>query len=285
MPYEEGVSVIVPIYNAEEYLKTCLNSIVRQSYKNLEIICVLDAKFDDNSEKILKNFARDDKRIKIINDTTGKGVGYNRNLGIEHATKEYTGFVDADDYIDKDFYERLYDFAKIFDTDVVQGDMVITNSETNEVLNESKCDFRFEYNIGKIFASLKNSSCCDKIYRTSVIKDNADIRFSEETIFESIIFLLKVLIKCNKYMTTPGSFYHWVKNPDSVFSDENIKYKSIDDGNTVLKLVCETLARLNTNKSENSKIIRFMLDNFATDVIKDPRYGSILVKQIERLIK
>ena len=107
MGYEKGISVIIPVYNTEFFISRCLDSVLSQTYKDLEVICVLDKKSDDKSNVILDYYAKKDKRVKIIKDTTGKGQGYNRNLGIEAATKEYIGFVDSDDFIEKTFYQQL----------------------------------------------------------------------------------------------------------------------------------------------------------------------------------
>lgn len=98
------VSVIVPVYNVEKYLKQCLDSIVNQTYKNLEIIIVNDGT-KDNSMKIVEEYLQD-KRIKVINKENG-GLSSARNRGIEEATGEYISFVDSDDYIDLNLYNTI----------------------------------------------------------------------------------------------------------------------------------------------------------------------------------
>ena len=101
------ISIIVPIYNVEDYLPRCLNSLINQTLKEIEIICVIDGS-TDNSYKITKKYAKKDKRIKILNLESNKGVSVARNTGIKHAKGEYLGFIDADDFVDSRFFEHLY---------------------------------------------------------------------------------------------------------------------------------------------------------------------------------
>ena len=110
------ISVIVPVYNVEDYLRKCLDSIVNQTYKNLEIILIDDGS-TDNSGKICDEYAAKDNRIKLIHKPNG-GLSDARNAGLEIAKGEYIGFVDSDDYIAEDMYEFLYNFAAENNLDV-----------------------------------------------------------------------------------------------------------------------------------------------------------------------
>lgn len=285
MSYEEGVSIIIPIYNAEDFLKNCLQSVKKQSYKNLEIICVLDSKSDDTSEKIVTNFKRDDKRVILIKDTTGKGAGYCRNLGIEAATKEYIGFVDADDFVDKDYYERLYDFAKIFDADVVQGEMQIVDDEKQTVVEEHKYSIQAQYSMSKIYSKMKEGGCTDKIFKTEVIKGSSPIRFGDTQFFESYPFVLSALKKANKLVTTTGSFYYWIRHPESMSMQPELFSTQQEDSSRVLKDIFEILVRANSSKEDNRIIIKFMIEKFGMETVQNPKYSAILAKTIEKLIK
>lgn len=110
------ISVIIPIYNAEKYLNECLSSILNQTYKNLEIICINDGS-SDGSNKICNNWAKSDSRIKII-QKINEGVGAARNIGIRYATGELISFIDSDDYIDNDFYEYLINIINSYKSDI-----------------------------------------------------------------------------------------------------------------------------------------------------------------------
>ena len=112
------VSVIVPVYNVDPYLVECLDNIINQTLKEIEIICVDDCS-TDNSYMILEEYSKKDSRIKLIKHKENRGLGPARNTGIENATGEYISFIDSDDYVSLDFLENLYSTAKKFTSDVV----------------------------------------------------------------------------------------------------------------------------------------------------------------------
>ena len=112
------VSVIVPVYNVEDYLIECLTSIINQTLKEIEIICIDDCG-TDNSINILKEYAKKDDRIKIISHKENKGLGPARNTGIKESKGEYISFIDSDDYISRDYLENLYNTIIKYDTDIV----------------------------------------------------------------------------------------------------------------------------------------------------------------------
>ena len=99
------ISVIVAVYNTEKYVEKCLNALLNQTYQNLEIIVVEDGS-TDNSKEVLKKYA-DNKKIKIIYNKKNSGLSYSRNVGLENATGDYIGYIDSDDYVYLDYYEKL----------------------------------------------------------------------------------------------------------------------------------------------------------------------------------
>lgn len=113
---KEKISVIVPIYNVEKYLRKCIKSIINQTYQNLEIILVDDGA-TDNSGEICEEYAKKDNRIKVIHKVNG-GLSDARNAGIEVATGDYIGFVDSDDYIAEDMYQYLLDLLLLNQADI-----------------------------------------------------------------------------------------------------------------------------------------------------------------------
>ena len=114
------VSIVIPIYNVEQYLRECLESVVNQTLKEIEIICVNDGS-TDSSPEILKEYAEKDNRIKVISKPNS-GYGHTMNVGIDAAIGEYIGIVESDDYVKLDMYETLYNIAKKNDLDVVRAD-------------------------------------------------------------------------------------------------------------------------------------------------------------------
>ena len=111
------ISLIIPVYNVENYLRQCLDSIINQTLKEIEIICINDGS-TDSSKQILEEYALKDERIKIINQKN-KGAGAARNSGIDAATGEYIGFVDSDDWVNLDAFEKLYNKITRENVDIV----------------------------------------------------------------------------------------------------------------------------------------------------------------------
>ena len=107
------VSIVVPIYNAELYLKQCLDSIINQTLKEIEIICVNDGS-TDKSAKIVEEYAKKDNRIRVITKTN-TGYGNSMNIGFDAAVGEYVGLIESDDFVDKEMFATLYNVAKPHD--------------------------------------------------------------------------------------------------------------------------------------------------------------------------
>lgn len=281
MKYEKGISVIVPVYNAEKFLAKCLDSIIYQTFKDIEILCMLDKNSSDSSGKILEKYARKDSRIKILRGTDGSGAGYNRNYAIEYATKEYIGFVDADDYIDDDYYERLYDGASMFDADVVMTEIDVVDEESGTVFLIRRYPFKIMTSLGDMFDTVLEGVAWDKIYRTEFLKRN-NILFPEGVLHEDNFFLLKVLHRCNKLVTMPGSLYYWVRNTNSVCFNPAYSEKRIDDAYTVFNLVYEYMLNSDIDQQLYIKIIDFMLSHFAQLAFASEKYS---LKLCEKALK
>ena len=114
------ISVVVPVYNVEKYLKECINSIINQTLEDIEIICVNDGSTDSSLE-ILNDYAKKDSRIIVINKSNS-GYGHTMNMGLNAASGEYIGIIESDDFADKNMFEDLYKLAKEYDADIVKGD-------------------------------------------------------------------------------------------------------------------------------------------------------------------
>ena len=217
------LSIIVPVYNVEKYLPKCLESLTNQTLKDIEIICVNDGSMD-NSLAILKEFASKDSRIRII-DNQHQGVAKTRNTGIEQSTGEYIGFVDSDDYIDIDFFEKLYNsatksnsdiaiasilkhknFFNIYNAKYTKEETAITIQDKIKLCEDKKHFFFYAWN---------------KIYHSGFIKEN-NIKFSEGQIYEDVMFAIKALYMkrplyySNKIISVYGTKYHYIEHENSL---------------------------------------------------------------------
>lgn len=183
------ISIIVPAYNAEKYIKKCLDSLINQTKKELEIIIINDGS-TDQTEDIIKSY--DDSRIKYFKNTN-HGIGYSRNCGITAATSKYLLFIDSDDYLREDACEILYKKAEEDNLDLVVCDFY---KEENDNIFENKI-ISFENTNLKEKPELLykiNLSPWNKLYRTSLIKEN-EIKFNEELKYEDTPFVAIALDK------------------------------------------------------------------------------------------
>lgn len=215
------VSIIVPVYNVQKYLATCLNSLINQTLRDIEIICINDGS-TDNSGKILEEFVQKDSRIKVITQQN-KGQSVARNTGIEYATGEYLGFVDSDDFIDLDYFEKLYFTAKENNSDIACAGFKRCGKFMSSV--------RKSYNEVKIYTNINDKVLIDKIPEHNYLwnkiykRNKWHFKFEEGKFFEDVAILIKILFYCNKMVTVPGTYYNYRKNQNSTVSSKNIKNK------------------------------------------------------------
>lgn len=206
------VSVIVPVYNVEKYLARCLDSLVAQTLEDIEIICVNDGS-TDNSADILAKYAEKDERITVITQSNA-GLSNARNAGIDIATGDYIGFLDSDDFIEKDFYEKLYDSAMQNNADVACASIIRENEKKRKELIKYD-NVIVKSGISEKFALVKAPEHCyvwNKIYKTNVLKEK-EIRFIGGLIYEDMPFTADVLTKMGDVVCVPNTKYHyWVHN-------------------------------------------------------------------------
>lgn len=231
-----NVSVIVPIYNTERYIERCLKSLVNQSLKDIEIICVNDGS-TDNSIVIVRKFADNDSRIKIIEQQNLK-QGAARNNGMKIATGEYIGFIDSDDWIDIDYFEKLYNAAKKYNSDIaVASHIRIGNGKTKKRVNITEEKF-YKSNEEKFFVcnQLKNECPTNKIYRQEFIKRN-NIVWPEGILCEDKIFTTQAIYFSNGVVSVPGINYYYYRNPVSTIHTEDSKNSKNEARLSVLKFL------------------------------------------------
>lgn len=210
------VSVIIPVCNTEKYLRKCLDSVCNQTLSDIEIICINDCSLD-NSLSILNEYASKDNRIKIIDLKNNKGVSFARNTGIAQAQSEYIGFVDSDDFIDLDFYEKLYKKAKEIGADAVKGNMRLVCSPKNAE-KESFYDINndIKQNVGYFYHSFTSA-----IYNLNFLKNN-DICFPKNlNNFEDPYFSIKAAVYYKNFSVLNNTYYYYVENEQSLSKQIN----------------------------------------------------------------
>lgn len=231
------VSVIVPVFNVEPYLKECLNSLINQTLKNLEIICIDDCS-TDNSLKILQEYAKKDERIKVFKQKENKGQGFARNFGITLAQGEFITFCDPDDYIEKTMYEKMYAQAKNLNSDVVMCEVKKFFEKTKKfkvkktflgyknVYKSELANLRPRTNIDKNEISklilITPNYSWNKIYKRDFILKN-NIKFLNTKTYEDDIFGISALIFAENVSYIDEHFYTYrIRGTSSLRSNNDI---------------------------------------------------------------
>ena len=209
------VAIVVPVYNAEKYLGYCINSILSQTYTNLEVILVNDGSVDSSLE-ICRNYAEIDSRVRII-DVENGGVSKARNLGIDYATGEYLAFVDADDFVEGDFFEKVYRRAIERDADIVQFDYVYYTERLGKVASgrktvEERIRIQTKEERKRFLVSEKITyGCWNKLYRRSLV-ERAGVRYAEHVIYEEPLFVYPLLFYGSRFEIMAEAFYCYRQN-------------------------------------------------------------------------
>jgi len=222
--YAHLITVIVPIYNVCEYLERCVNSIINQTYANLEIILVDDGS-TDGSEEICEQYLKKDSRIKVIHKENG-GLVSARKAGLEKAGGEYIGFVDADDYIDKSFYEHLLDNLIDTGSDISQMGYIIESEEKTEHCRCILETFNIEENRedylcnGLILMGNRNFNVFynvwTKLYKAELIKKAYAKVPNEQQYGEDLISTCSCLLECKVLSTVSYEEYHYQLRENSL---------------------------------------------------------------------
>lgn len=216
------VSVIIPVYNVEQYLEKCLDSIINQTLKEIEIICINDGS-KDKSLNILQEYQRKDSRIKVI-DKANEGVSIARNTGINAAVGDYISFIDADDWIQEDFLKELYDTAKAYNSDIACGNIIrVCNNKKRNKLIYTKKDYSNDPDIKNSLTKIPiYNFVWNKIYKRETLAASG-VKFPEGRVYEDIIWSIQTVYYLNGVVTVPEAIYYYRKNKKSIMSTKSKK--------------------------------------------------------------
>ena len=235
------ISVIVPVYNVEKYIDKCLNSLVNQTLKDIEIIVVNDGSPDNSQAIIDKYVQRYPKLVKSFIKENG-GQGSARNLGLEKATGKYISFVDSDDWLDENALLEMYNLAQKDNSDIVICDM-IDHYEDGSTKN---------YNCTKYDSVYKVSpSACNKIFKKSII---GDIRFLNGEWYEDFNFTTKFLMQNVKISTISVGYYHCNARRVSTMSNNN-SLKNLD----MITVIEDLIAYSKSHNLYDENVISYLI--------------------------
>lgn len=216
------VSIIVPVYNVENYLAKCLNSLIDQTHQNIEILVVNDGS-KDNSEKIIQDYAQKyPEKIKPFNKENG-GLSDARNFGIDQATGDYIGFVDSDDYVTPTMFEEMTALAEKYQSKMVICNIqkVDQNGNVTQKLTQipnmpEKIDLEKNFSV---FSDLSYFAC-NKLFKKELFEGK---RFKKGVHFEDIQLIPQLLLECETIAQTQNYHYQYLERTDSITKTHNEK--------------------------------------------------------------
>lgn len=254
------ISIIIPVYNSQNTLKRCFDSILKQELCDIEIICVNDCS-TDLSEEVLFEYASKDSRIMIVNNERNSGPGISRNRGLAVAKGEYVAFVDADDCIAENMLVKCYNKAKEVDTDVLVFNYMTFDSDTNIIKKEFSVPYVVKKKIGEFVTTDEISNyifnifhvCVwNKIYKRKFIVEN-NIVFPEVNYAEDLYFnLLALALAKNIAYIDDYLYYYTVNQADSASSVDKVKNNYLSSYMAIKLCRYELVDRMLLDKYEKS---------------------------------
>ena len=221
-----AISVIIPVYNVESFLEQSINSVLNQTFEDIELICVNDGS-TDNSQEMLNTFSKKDSRVKVFNKKNG-GCGSARNLALEKAEGDYIYFFDPDDYISPNTFEELYSNAINNDSDLVLFKIARFRDEKNidysspgfdlekRIKNKDFNNFTFNYKKIKKYVLNASFAPWTKLYKHEFLNKYDDFRFDQDVAFDDVPFHIKSMLRAEKISFIPDLFYYYRFNPYSI---------------------------------------------------------------------
>ena len=232
------ISIIVPVFNSEQEIKDCLDSLVDQTEKDLEII-VIDDKSTDHSLEIIESYAKNYSNIRVYRNEENKGVSDSRNLGIAQATGEYITFVDSDDYVNPNMYEELYEVAKMYNKPelITTGIVFVKGNEyrTKDLSYLGKSSPKVIHPIDNEEAIYAESpTTCNKLFRKDTVKD---YKFLKNCLWEDIAFSFTRFLEADTVIEVPTPNYFYRRDITAGLSSKN--YQENDRITDIFKVADE----------------------------------------------
>lgn len=253
------ISIIVPVYKAEEFLPRCIESLLGQTYRNLEIILIDDGS-PDNCPVMCDAYAEADCRINVIHKTNS-GQSDARNQGLAIASGAYIGFVDSDDWVDLDYYEKLLQACIKYTADIACAG--IRRVKNNDIIDMVSYQQQTVSSFCDKVDSQQCGSICDKLFHRSVIyHDKAFIKFPSGVYYEDNLFLLETLRVAKKLAFVNDCYYYYRYNPSSTTVSPELVDKRQHDALTVAGLIKKSFLKEWKSKKKKKVLCNFIQRSF-----------------------
>lgn len=225
------ISVIVAVYNTEKYLDRCIESLLNQTYKNMELVIVEDCS-TDSSRKLLKKY-KENKNIKVFYNMENRGLSYSRNYGLKKSTGDFIGYIDSDDYVEPDYYEKLMSSIKDNKSDIAICDIKLVDEQTNKI-QRCKC-YANDFDVYSVVNNGFAASACNKLFKRKNIEKYP---FAEGKVNEDIAVVIPTVIQAKK-ISYADTCYFYVQRGGSIqnskFSDK--RFDIFDGVKTTLERI------------------------------------------------
>lgn len=248
------VSIIIPVYNVEQYIEECLDSVINQTHSNIEIIVIEDCS-TDNSKLILENYAKRDKRIQLINHIQNQGQGIARNKGIEYVRGEYVLFVDSDDYIAPESVEVLLEKAKKENTDILFCDYYKIKSNRTKIVSTFALSTVVNGKEYMYYAPFLDILVWNKLWKTSFLKEYK-LKFVKEK-FEDVIFTNQAIGLAKRVYSHHFPFYYYRTRENSTMTS-NVNKNHIVSQFNLFKILEEEYLKSKGNIDEQQRLKSFL---------------------------
>ena len=285
------VSIVVPVYNSEKTLVKCLDSILNQTYKNIEVLCINDGSID-SSLKILNEYQKKDKRIIILNQKQNRGVSYTKNHGIKKASGDYICFVDSDDYIDNKMIEKMYLFS-------IENKLDIVKCNYTNYIDDKKYNVSLSYKNKTILSDNKSKNeFIDKLIsgeipgylplimiRSNIIKNNNIYINKNLNFLEDLLFYMELIRDSNRIGILNESLYNYINNKNGLtFSLNTKKIESRISGIICCNNEIKKMNILNKNQEKilDTRSVYMLIHSFMElYIIKDKNIKNYINENIK----
>ena len=260
------ISIIVPFHNVEKYISKCLSSLMYQTLEDIEIICINDAS-TDASKEIVQNYIENDGRIILLNIENMSGQSYARNLGLEVASGEYIGFVDSDDWVELDMFEKMYTRAKSGDTDITMCMAKLYDDKQQQFYTDDYYSLKPLERFGDdVFAPCAakdeilniNVVLWNKIYKREFLQKNA-FKFSNGYIYEDLPFFFETYLKAERINILWEAPYYYRRN--RVFSTMQNSDKKVYDRIPMVEKTYNILKTAQFYGEKKAEIVSWIIDD------------------------
>lgn len=261
-------SVIIPVYNAENYLRRCLDSLEQQSFKDFEMIVVNDGS-NDNSLSIIQKYASKDSRIKVISQKN-QGLSVTRNNALQIAQGKYIAFIDADDWIEPDFLEKMFFSTQSSNADVIQSGFI--QNEVSTIYYPKKL-----ITFSDILLNINKCFVWNKLWKADFLKENG-LRFIPNIYYEDVPFCLMAAFYAKSWNIIDYAGYHYEINPLSITNNVSVEKvaKRQKDKQIIIQKMVDFFKKKNCKSSELEIVENFLVSQLLenSDLLNKEAYQN-----------